>query len=128
MITSVNSLNPSVYAPVFENSASGAGKLFVPVRPAMVMYAQFDHVAGVPASTGSGVSISKIQILNALIDRLISVKARSEIPEIADEEGMDGMIQQYQAALHETLGQAQSNPFLLPGSAFPPGQLFSIRV
>ena len=58
--------------------SSAAGKLYVPVAPALVGYSQFKHVAGVAAGKGqSGVNISKISILNALIERLAGIKKGS---------------------------------------------------
>jgi hypothetical protein len=98
MTTTINSLNAYSYQDVF-SSSPGGGKLFVPVRPSMVVHAQFDHVAGIPAAgQEQGVSISKIQIMNALIDQLISFK------------------------------QSQNNPYKLAGAAPQTGQLFSILI
>jgi hypothetical protein len=71
MITNINSLNAYSYRNVFPQ---GSGKLFVPVQPSMVVYAQFDHISGVPSTSGQGVRVSKIQILNTLIDQLVTTQ------------------------------------------------------
>jgi hypothetical protein len=79
MVSSITTLNPSVYAPAFEHKIGGAGKLYVPVSPSQVVHAQFDHVAGIPASNGEGVSISRIQILNTLLDQMVNANAFPEL-------------------------------------------------
>ena len=60
--------------------SSGHGKLYVPVAQSNVIYAHFDHVTGVAAKPNqSGVSISKIQILNSLLNQLISMKNQPKL-------------------------------------------------
>ena len=46
MISNIRNLNPYSY-PVSANGLSG--KLFVPVNPTAVIYAQFDHISGIAA-------------------------------------------------------------------------------
>ena len=61
------SLNPAI------NNA-GTNKIYVPVQKSSLLYSHFEHVSGFVANKGqNGVSVSKIQILNALIDHLSSV-------------------------------------------------------
>jgi hypothetical protein len=123
-------LNAYSYQNVFPTGA-GSGKLFVPVRPSMVIHAQFDHISGVPATPGQGgVSVSKIQILNALIDQLVSLKAEpatAKITQPASDNDTSELIRVYQDKLQNTLKASVSNRFLLPGAAPQIGQLFSIQ-
>ena len=54
---------------------SSGGRTFVPVKPSMYGYAQFQYVSGYPARNGQeGVSIDKIKILNTLIDQLVTMR------------------------------------------------------
>ena len=77
MTTSISSLNAYRYSNVFAANSSGAGgKLFIPMQPAMAIRAQFNHVAGVPSPTAQGVYVSKVKILDTLIDQLITLKNR----------------------------------------------------
>ena len=65
MMTNISNLSPYSYNGIASGGASG--KLYVPVNPANVIYAQFDHISGVAAKKGQhGVSITKIQILKKL--------------------------------------------------------------
>jgi hypothetical protein len=72
MISNITNLNPYSY---HVSSSGASGKLFVPVNPSAVIYAQFNHISGIAAPKGqNGVSLSKIQILNSLIDNLSRIK------------------------------------------------------
>jgi hypothetical protein len=123
-------LNAYSYQNVFPAGA-GSGKLFVPVQPSMVIHAQFDHVSGVPATPGQGgVSVSKIQILNTLIDQLVSLKqepASTKTLQPTNDSDVGELIRAYQDKLQTTLKASASNRFLLPGATPQAGQLFSIQ-
>ncbi len=112
-------------------SFSSGGKLYVPVSPAMVGYTQFEHVRGVASDSPSGgVNISKIKILNTLIDRLIDMKQTPTVTknntEISDAQ-VDALIKDYQNQIKNTVNIAQSNPYALSGAtASGAGALFSI--
>lgn len=112
-------------------SFSGVGKLYVPVNPALVGYAQFEHVAGVASENGSsGVNISKIQVLNTLIDRLLDMKQKPKITqdnsELSDTQ-VDALIKEYQSRIKGVINVAQGNPYALGGAPSPQaGALFSI--
>ena len=63
--------------------SGGSPKLHVPVQPASVIYAQFDHVSGFAAKANqAGISVSKIHILNSLLNQVISMRTspKPEIP------------------------------------------------
>jgi hypothetical protein len=133
MTTNINSLNAYSYSNVFTgNAGHAAGKLFVPVQPNEVIHTQFDHVAGVAAAPkGEGVSVSKIKILDTLIDQLVALKNESaEVKELknTDTNTVDALIKQYQEKLSQAMNQAKSNPFMLPGAVPQKGRLFSFDV
>ncbi len=112
-------------------SFSAGGKLYIPVSPAMVGYAQFEHVRGIASENPSGgVNISKIKVLNTLIDRLIDMKQQPEAiktdSEMSDAQ-VDALINEYQTQIQSTISIAQANPYALSGAgAGQAGALFSI--
>jgi hypothetical protein len=125
MINSI-SLNAYSYNTQFA-TPSGGGKLFVPVNPSMVIYSQFDHVAGVAARQGqNGVSVSKIKILNTLIEQLVSMRNNrsiKEAPAPESDEDIDALIKNYQSEIQALTKQPQGNPYSLSPES---GMLFSI--
>ena len=123
MTSSIGYVNAFSYS----NSAmsSGvAGKLYVPVSKSALMYSHFDHVTGVAASSGQqGVSISKIRILNTLIERLSAIKnePKDSIQDISDDQA-DVLIEAYQKQIQ----QAAATPYILNGAQPMAGALFQI--
>ena len=104
---------------------AAAGKLYVPVSPSALLYSHFDHVSGVAAGNGQqGVSISKIRILNSLIDRMSAIKnqPKESISDISDDPAQE-LIEQYQKQLKQTITQQS---FALAGAKPMAGELFQI--
>ena len=102
-----------------------AGKLYVPVSRTALLYSHFDHVSGVAAGNGQqGVSISKIRILNSLIDRLSTIKnePKQSVTDISDGQAQV-LIEQYQKQLQQTVAQQS---FALAGAKPMAGELFQI--
>ena len=106
--------------------ASGAaGKLYVPVSRNALLYSHCDHVSGVAAGSGQqGVSISKIRILNSLIDRMAAIKnqPKESISDISDDQAQ-ALIEQYQKQIQQTVAQQS---FVLAGAKPMAGELFQI--
>ena len=106
-------------------SSGAAGKLYVPVSKSALLYSHFDHVSGVAARSGQeGVSISKIRILNSLIDRLSAIKnqPKESVTDISDDQAQV-LIEQYQKQIQQTVAQ---KPYILAGAQPQAGALFSI--
>lgn len=126
------SLNASSfnYSGVISNG--GHGKLYVPVARQNVIYAHFDHVTGVAAKPNQkGVSISKIQILNSLLNQLISMKNQPKInvaPENMDDSQLDALIQSTQSKIQTNIQVAQATGYGLAGAAPEAGAVFSLDV
>jgi hypothetical protein len=125
----INGVSLNAYSYNTQFTTSGGGKLFVPVNPSMVIYAQFDHVSGVAARQGqNGVSVSKIKILNTLIEQLVSLSNNRSVkntPAPTSNKEIEALIQNYQTEIQSLVKQAQGNPY----SAAPEsGLLFSIDV
>lgn len=111
-------------------SSSGHGKLYVPVAQQNVIYAHFDHVTGVAAKPNQqGVSISKIQILNSLLNQLISMKNQPKVnvaPENMDDSQLDALIQSTQSKIQTNIQVAQATGYGLAGAAPEAGAVFSL--
>ena len=106
------------------SQGSGTGKLYVPVSRAALMYSHFDHVSGVAAKNGqNGISISKIRILNSLIERLSSIKSepRQLVTDITNEQA-DALIENYQKQIQSAAAQ---NPYIMGSAQASTGSLFS---
>ena len=129
MMTNISDLSPYSYNVIASGGASG--KLYVPVNPANVIYAQFDHISGVAAKKGQhGVSITKIQILNTLIENLAKIKTQSSSSEyqqmhLSDEQ-VDVLIKNYQQQIKQAVTQAQSVQYTAAGINSLSGALFAI--
>ncbi|WP_296332890.1 hypothetical protein [uncultured Treponema sp.] len=111
-------------------SSSGHGKLYVPVAQSNVIYAHFDHVTGVAAKPNQqGVSISKIQILNSLLNQLISMKNKPKLDAKAEEMSdsqLDALIQSTQSKIQTNVQIAQATGYGLAGAAPQSGAIFSL--
>ena len=107
-------------------SEAGGGRMSVPVAPSQVIYSHFKHISGTPAPEGTtGVNISKLKILNTLIDQLDRMKSQSMAkPDIADEHDenrINALIEQYQ----KQIKAVQASNIYTP-AAPATGALFSL--
>src|SRR5215475_2124480 len=90
---------PSVGYAISE--AASSGRMTLPVSPGMLIYSHFKHVSGTPAPEGTqGVNISKLKILDTLIEQLSKMKNQPMADfgnlEGTDENRINAMIEQYQ--------------------------------
>ena len=109
---------------------NGSGhRMSVPVRPSQTVFAQFRHISGTPASSGqSTIPLSRIQLLNSLIDNLQRVKQNPDYrPDgINGSPGRtDALIQQYASELHQAM-KATPSPFGTMGGVSGSGMVFSL--
>lgn len=124
MTTSIGNINAFSYGNSMISSAQAA-KLYVPVSKSALVYSHFEHVSGVVAKNGeSGVSISKLNILNSLIEHMAAIKNEpaKKIENISDFQA-DSLIKNYQQQLHKAL----QTPYILSGAQPMAGDLFSIQ-
>jgi len=109
-------------------SAAVDGRMSLPVSPSQVIYSHFKHVSGTPAPEGTnGVNITKLKILDTLIEQLSRMKNRPYadigIADEQDEERINALIDQYQ----KQIKAAQSAGIYTP-PAPETGALFSLSV
>ncbi len=137
MTSVMPSMNPISYSSLVQSGS----KVYVPVPANEVVYTQFDHVAGyaIHGSSGedesasisghftdSGVPVSKIKILNTLIDQLVSIKTDrsreslsrefTENTELSENQ-LDSLIKDYQNKIEDALNAAKGNPFAFDGTS-----------
>ena len=122
----MTSIIPGLASFSYSNSSivAAAGKMYVPVSKSALLYSHFDHVSGVAAGNGqSGVSISKLRILNSLIERVSAIKNEpaKTLKEVSPDQA-DALIQNYQKQLQ----QALQTPYILNGAQPQAGDLFSL--
>ena len=122
----MTSIIPGLASFSYSNSSivAAAGKMYVPVSKSALLYSHFDHVSGVAAGNGqSGVSISKLRILNSLIERVSAIKNEpaKTLKEVSPDQA-DALIQNYQKQLQ----QALQTPYILNGAQPQAGDIFSL--
>ncbi len=122
----MTSIIPGLASFSYSNSSivAAAGKMYVPVSKSALLYSHFDHVSGVAAGNGqSGVSISKLRILNSLIERVSAIKNEpaKTLKEVSPDQA-DALIQNYQKQLQ----QALQTPYILNGAQPQAGDLFTL--
>jgi len=107
-------------------SAARDGRMSLPVSPGLLIYSHFKHVSGTPAPEGTrGVNISKLKILDTMIEHLSKMKNEPAINlgplNENDEKRINALIDQYQ----KQLKAAQSVSVYTPAAPVT-GALFSI--
>lgn len=126
-----NSIQSVSYNSISSGMQNGTDKVYVPVKPSNVVYTQFDYVSGVAAKPNqAGVTVSKVQILNSLIDQLVSMKAYPKIDSSKDfpldDKRIDVLIDSFQTKLQTTIQTAQATGYGLAGATPEPGVLFTV--
>ncbi|MCR5494603.1 MAG: hypothetical protein K6F15_03110 [Treponema sp.] len=114
----------------YNSIASSSSKLYVPVSKSALLYSHFEHVSGFVANKGQhGVSVSKIQILNTLIDHLSAVKSGKQPAAVknASPEQIDAMIDNYQTQIRQAVKAAEVMPYAAAGARPEAGALFSLN-
>jgi hypothetical protein len=101
----------------------------LPVSPSSYIYSHFEHVSGVPAPEGSqGVTITKLKILDVLIDQLSQIKKQT-VPDSSgitpSDERIDALISQYEGQI-KTARAANSVMPYIPAPPALSGALFSL--
>jgi hypothetical protein len=108
-------------------SASGSGRMSLPVSPASVIYSHFKHVSGVPAPEGTrGVAITKLKILDVLIEQLSQMKRQPDkLDSAPSNEQIDALIEKYEGQIKAARAANAVMPYA-PAPQAPAGALFSL--
>lgn len=115
MLSNVGPLRTMSYTMM--TSISSGGRTYVPVKPSQYGYAQFQYVAGYPATNGqAGVSVDKIKILNTLIDQLVTMKQKNIQPKVSargelSDDQINVLIKQYQSQIKTVTAAAENIPY-----------------
>ena len=117
--------NTSIPSIGYAITASMGGRTSLPVSKSMLIYSHFKHVSGVPAPEGTqGVNISKLKILDTLIEQLSRMKNQPAMQinmDESDEKRINALIDQYQ----KQIKAAQAAPIYTPAAPVT-GALFNI--
>ena len=121
--TIVNNTFPSIGLAI---KASQNGRMSLPVAPGQVIYSHFRHISGTPAPEGTqGVAISRLQILDALIEQLSRTRSQPVenlgLSAETDENRVNALIEQYQREIQT----AQAAAIYAPAAPMT-GMLFNI--
>jgi hypothetical protein len=93
----------------------------LPVAPSAYIYSHFRHVSGIPAPEGvQGVAISKLKILDTLIEQLARMKKQPS-PSFGptgpvSEDHINAMIEQYENQIRTAAAAAKAAEAAMPYS------------
>jgi hypothetical protein len=100
----------------------------LPVAPSSYIYSHFKHVSGVPAPEGtSGVAITKLKILDTLIEQLSKIKKQDSLAlgaQVSDQQ-VDALIEQYKTQIRQAKAASAAIPYI-PAPAAQTGAVFSL--
>lgn len=126
----INSVTAATGSGISVNSV-GNGRTTVPVPPSSYIYSHFKHISGVPAPEGvRGVSVSKLKILDAMIERLSQMRenrATGVEVDVSEDGGkqLDAVIIELQKQLQSASVASATAPYA-PNMQITTGSFFDI--
>ncbi len=83
-----------------------SGKVALPLRGGV--YTSLEHVKGVPSRDDGGYSISKLQLIDIMVDRLVTLRSDNslDVGSLTTESGPDAQIQQLATELADAFKRA----------------------
>jgi hypothetical protein len=108
-------------------TASGSGRMSLPVSPASYIYSQFKHVGGVLAPEGTnGVAVTKLKILDVMIEQLSQMKKQPELntKDLSNDQ-IDALISKYEQQIKAATAANSVMPYA-PAPQASTGLLFNI--
>ena len=121
-----NTVNRTVHLSSIIRAQYAPGKITLPQNGGF--YTRFKHIQGVPArSAEGGYSVSKLQMIDLLVERLVSLKGHSVASlSHGGDADQNALISRYAGELAQSLRAADSiSPSVTAGIA-EPGLLFSL--
>ena len=102
------------------------GKISIPVAPASMVYSHLQHVSGIPAPEGTqGVTITKLNVLDALIGQLDQVKkGGASLGPGLKNGSLESIIENFTNQIRQAKADNALMPYL-PSPSAQPGALFS---
>ncbi|MDR1986951.1 MAG: hypothetical protein LBP88_08285 [Treponema sp.] len=103
-------------------------KMSLPVAPLEYIYAQFEHVSGIHAPEGiQGVPITKLKILDCLIEQLSKMKRTQEpLPGPLSDAHIDGLIEKYEQQIYQSVKAGMAPTPYRQVPAVPRGMIFDL--
>jgi hypothetical protein len=118
---------PNISIPTLSFLKASSGRTSLPVDPSALIYSHFKNVSGIPAAEGTqGVSISKLNLLDVLIDQFNQVKSAPAV-QVNQFEGPDAVIQNFLKQISEMKAAQKAMPYNSSPSA-PSSALFSLTI
>ena len=117
-IATHNTVNRTVHLSSIIRAQYSTGRIMLPQNGGL--YSRFKHVQGVPAQTPhGGYSVSKLQMIDLLVERLVQLKGQSAASlSRGNEARPDALISRYAAQLAQSLRAADSlSPSVTAGIA-----------
>ena len=106
-----------------------SGKMSFPVDSSSLIYSYFKHVSGVPAAEGiQGITINKLNLLDALIDQLNRIKqsgVSTSMPEGVDTRYIDALIEGYRKQIEQAKAASEAMPYI-PAPSAQPGAVLNV--
>ena len=120
---------PNITVPVIGYPMSQGIKMSLPVDPASLLYSHFEHVSGVVAPKGTqGVSITKLNLLDVLIEQLNQVKKDHSATATGIQSGNpDALIENYRNQIQQAKAASTAMPYIRSPSA-QSGAVFSLAI
>jgi len=120
---------PNISIPTIGYTMTQSSKMSLPVDPSSLLYSHFEHVSGIPAPKGTqGVSISKLNLLDVLIEQMNKIKSGSTVVSSASaipEDRLDALIEGYENQIRQAKVASADMPYK-PSPSAPSGVLFSL--
>lgn len=89
-----------------------SGKISLPLDGGL--YARFKHVQGVPAGSNAGYSLSKLQMIDLMVERLVKLRGQAmEVPRPSSDAEAARIVESLAGELHTALEQT---PVVGPGT------------
>ena len=119
----------NISVPVLSQIVPQGTKMSLPVNPASLVYSHFEHVSGIPASKeDEGVSISKLNLLDVLINKVNEIKETNYLPNTASaitENSFEGIVENFNNQIRQAKDSGASLPYTKPQDT-PNGVLFNM--
>jgi hypothetical protein len=102
-----------------------SGKISLPVDSGL--YARFKHVQGVPSGSDGGYSLSKLQMIDIMVERLVRLRGEHlEIPDVSTDAEAGALIQSLAGDMRSALHSVDTSRGSYAAGMVEPGMFFSL--